>query len=374
VWSLGIILYVLLHGKVPFDDKSIHTLHDKIKEANLVFPKSITPLAQELLSGMITPIPSGRIGLSQVINSRWVNLGYKTKVDNYMGKRSPLTVINRRFLRFLKSVTCTQFPDLEKELYHYITFSEKEESSLEKVYWGRRPSISLYYMILENFGIGGDGVIHMDTNNVDSEDEVYYSNDEDKSVLKSVNAEGGFLGRSETTHNFVNFLFTPEKNNSFSKYYVGNVFIKSDSSALLSENADPISKKEFSSSDEVDLQVKRERELAYPIIKKSIIKGIFKGIRAKRIKNQDALKKVVLEQFSLNNVVYEIKERNYICTIESGDSSIAFKVSLYFNVILRKYYLSITKISGDRHYFNRIREKFSNAFKGTSYDDELDYC
>jgi serine/threonine protein kinase len=38
VWSFGIVLYVLVCGKVPFDDQSMPALHAKIKRGVVDYP------------------------------------------------------------------------------------------------------------------------------------------------------------------------------------------------------------------------------------------------------------------------------------------------------------------------------------------------
>jgi serine/threonine protein kinase len=38
VWSFGIVLYVLVCGKVPFDDQSMPQLHAKIKKGHVDYP------------------------------------------------------------------------------------------------------------------------------------------------------------------------------------------------------------------------------------------------------------------------------------------------------------------------------------------------
>jgi serine/threonine protein kinase len=38
VWSFGIVLYVLVCGKVPFDDQSMPALHAKIKRGVVEYP------------------------------------------------------------------------------------------------------------------------------------------------------------------------------------------------------------------------------------------------------------------------------------------------------------------------------------------------
>lgn len=38
IWSFGIVLYVLVCGKVPFDDQSMPALHAKIKRGQVEYP------------------------------------------------------------------------------------------------------------------------------------------------------------------------------------------------------------------------------------------------------------------------------------------------------------------------------------------------
>ena len=50
VWSFGIVLYVLVCGKVPFDDQSMPALHAKIKKGYVDYPNWIS-------SGKTNPAP-----------------------------------------------------------------------------------------------------------------------------------------------------------------------------------------------------------------------------------------------------------------------------------------------------------------------------
>lgn len=48
VWSFGIVLYVLVCGKVPFDDQSMPQLHAKIKKGIVEYPSWLSPGRFEL--------------------------------------------------------------------------------------------------------------------------------------------------------------------------------------------------------------------------------------------------------------------------------------------------------------------------------------
>ncbi|EFX05385.1 serine/threonine-protein kinase [Grosmannia clavigera kw1407] len=54
IWSFGIVLYVLVCGKVPFDDQSIPALHSKIKKGLVDYPNwlSAAPLDQAVINDM----------------------------------------------------------------------------------------------------------------------------------------------------------------------------------------------------------------------------------------------------------------------------------------------------------------------------------
>lgn len=54
VWSFGIVLYVLVCGKVPFDDQSMPQLHAKIKKGNVEYPQGLTAGELRHLSEMET--------------------------------------------------------------------------------------------------------------------------------------------------------------------------------------------------------------------------------------------------------------------------------------------------------------------------------
>lgn len=64
IWSCGVILYALLSGRLPFDDKNIKTLLLKVKAGKYDMPSHINPQAKDLLARMLVVDVEQRITVS----------------------------------------------------------------------------------------------------------------------------------------------------------------------------------------------------------------------------------------------------------------------------------------------------------------------
>lgn len=90
VWSFGIVLYVLVCGKVPFDDQSMPQLHAKIKKGVVEYPPWLTPECRSLIARMLTTDPSQRPSLSEIMGHSWMTKGFNAPPDNFLPQRRPL--------------------------------------------------------------------------------------------------------------------------------------------------------------------------------------------------------------------------------------------------------------------------------------------
>lgn len=90
VWSFGVVLYVLVCGKVPFEDKSMAALHAKIKRGEVEYPTWLSPLCTDLLSKMLVVSPSERATMRDVIHHPWMNKGFDSVVECFVPDRVPL--------------------------------------------------------------------------------------------------------------------------------------------------------------------------------------------------------------------------------------------------------------------------------------------
>mmetsp|Transcript_18068 Transcript_18068/g.13111 ORF Transcript_18068/g.13111 Transcript_18068/m.13111 type:complete len:88 (+) Transcript_18068:608-871(+) len=71
IWSMGIILYAMICGSLPFDDESISTLFIKIKEGKYYMPNFVTPVAKDLINRMLQPNPLKRITIKEIKRHPW---------------------------------------------------------------------------------------------------------------------------------------------------------------------------------------------------------------------------------------------------------------------------------------------------------------
>ncbi|PTU22606.1 hypothetical protein P175DRAFT_0507427 [Aspergillus ochraceoroseus IBT 24754] len=90
VWSFGIVLYVLVCGKVPFDDQSMPKLHAKIKQGVFEYPPGLSTECRHIISRMLVTDPKQRASLAEIMNHPWMNKGFSGPPDNHLPTREPL--------------------------------------------------------------------------------------------------------------------------------------------------------------------------------------------------------------------------------------------------------------------------------------------
>ncbi|KAK0617419.1 kinase-like domain-containing protein [Immersiella caudata] len=92
VWSFGVVLFVLVCGKVPFDDQYMPALHLKIKKGAVDYPNWLSPECKHLISRMLVTDPRQRATMHEVMNHPWMVKGFSGPPDNYLPHREPLSL------------------------------------------------------------------------------------------------------------------------------------------------------------------------------------------------------------------------------------------------------------------------------------------
>ncbi|CAO3679618.1 unnamed protein product [Umbelopsis ramanniana] len=129
VWSFGIVLYVLVCGKVPFDDQSMPALHAKIKRGVVDYPGYLSTDCKNLLSRMLVTNPSHRATISEIVMHPWMNKGYDAPVNNFLPLRTPLTL--PLDMDVVRAMTGFEFGSVEeiKEKLEAIVSSESYQKA-----------------------------------------------------------------------------------------------------------------------------------------------------------------------------------------------------------------------------------------------------
>lgn len=319
IWSLGVILYVMLCGKVPFDDESVKELQSKIKEAQFEFIGPVSNDAKSLVMSMIVPDLQARFSINQIKKSRWINNGYSCVLENYLGKRFPLMRINQEYMVAICSALSFQFPNAREQIEGFYACCNQQNEASDSIYWIKNPVVSMYYLLSENIGS--------------------YCKVNPNTLKFRVDAQSF----PELLHNFVEFVFANDGKNIPAKYFTKSVFREG-----IHGSTDTIRQSVLTST---------------PTIKKSYLKGIFQGIKVKHIGSHNALKKILLDIFKKYAVSYEADEKGYFCSFCADDEECYFKVSLYYNVIFSEYYLVLKCLNSKKNPFKIIYDTIQNSLK-----------
>ncbi|KAK1232466.1 serine/threonine-protein kinase gin4 [Marasmius sp. AFHP31] len=73
IWSCGVILFALLTGRLPFDDKNVKALLAKVKVGKYEVPAWIDPMARDLLQKMLVVDAGKRITIPEILAHPWLS-------------------------------------------------------------------------------------------------------------------------------------------------------------------------------------------------------------------------------------------------------------------------------------------------------------
>lgn len=144
VWSFGVVLFVLVCGKVPFDDQYMPALHQKIKKGAVDYPNWLSsgksapagappgdvrprwltqePECKHLISRMLVTEPKHRATMHEVMNHPWMLKGYSGPPENHLPYREPLKLpLDDEVIAHMTGFKFGPFEHIRDELTKIIT-------------------------------------------------------------------------------------------------------------------------------------------------------------------------------------------------------------------------------------------------------------
>ncbi len=92
IWSLGVILFVMICGYLPFDEDNNYFLYKKILEGKFEYPNFISESAKDLISNILITDPNRRFTLEQIKLHPWFNKMKFTQIDGIFIKKHIIPV------------------------------------------------------------------------------------------------------------------------------------------------------------------------------------------------------------------------------------------------------------------------------------------
>ncbi|XP_078462196.1 MAP/microtubule affinity-regulating kinase 3-like isoform X1 [Lampetra planeri] len=96
VWSLGVILYTLVSGSLPFDGQNLKELRERVLRGKYRIPFYMSTDCENLLKKFLVLNPLKRGTLQQIMRERWMNVGYEAdELKPYVQPEPDITDLKR---------------------------------------------------------------------------------------------------------------------------------------------------------------------------------------------------------------------------------------------------------------------------------------
>ena len=97
---MGVMLYYMVSGVMPFRGETIPQLRDKIQAGKFDMPNGVTPICQDLISGLLTLNTAERFRMEDIFSSMWLRtsstaMELNPSKKNFKGKTSSKTHLTK---------------------------------------------------------------------------------------------------------------------------------------------------------------------------------------------------------------------------------------------------------------------------------------
>ena len=152
VWASGIILYVMLCGYFPFDEKDDkNNLFKKIIKCNIDYPKNISYIAKSLLEKILIANPEKRISIDDIKKHQLYLNGKEIFFEKFPELSNKLAInSNKERLIDIKSKKVAPNFDLLKKILKRNNISKEKKNNINRTMntnIKRTPQINLLYKL-----------------------------------------------------------------------------------------------------------------------------------------------------------------------------------------------------------------------------------
>jgi len=124
IWSMGVLLYCLLNGFLPFDDENQAVLYKKIKAGKYKIPSWLSEKSKRLIGKMLQVNPEDRIEMTDLMNCPWIckDEGIPVEATSKYQRRSyPDNDVITELSVHMKVSRDTMRSEILKWKYNYLT-------------------------------------------------------------------------------------------------------------------------------------------------------------------------------------------------------------------------------------------------------------
>ncbi|XP_056012527.1 serine/threonine-protein kinase SIK2-like isoform X2 [Ostrea edulis] len=128
VWSLGVVLYVLVCGALPFDGTNLQMLRDRVLQGRFRIPFFMSEACEKLIRKMLVLDPSKRYTINMIKKHRWMQedggAPKQAPPSPVIGQNAKMGEYNEQILRLMQGMKIDRnktVEALQKDAYDHYT-------------------------------------------------------------------------------------------------------------------------------------------------------------------------------------------------------------------------------------------------------------